>query len=132
MKKAKAKAFEFYKKWRSEKTYCPAFGGKVRISLKGWKHITGATGAKKRIFSDVYRRLKLLPYAKEITKKSTTIQNITEKGGRKFYILEAVVNVKENHKTRPRKVRVVYEEDKSENKVFLSVMDKKTRKKNNW
>lgn len=101
----------------------------VRFSLKGWRHITGATGSKKRNYNDIYRRLKLLPYAKSITKKSTTIQNIVKRKNRTFYILEAVVSVSEGGKIALRKVRVIYEEDKQGKKVFLSVMDKKKRYK---
>jgi hypothetical protein len=125
MRKAKQDAFRLYNRWRKQKIYCPAFKQNVRFSLKGWRHITGATGSKKRNYKDVYRRLKLLPHAKTITQKSTTIQNIVKRKGRTFYILEAVVAVREGGRITPRKVRVVYEEDKQGKKVFLSVMDKK-------
>lgn len=94
----------------------------------GWRHITGATGAKKRTFKDAYRRLKLLPYAKQIIETSTTIQNVTTKGKRIFYALEAMLMVKENNKEDLRKVRVILVEDKRENKIFYSVMDKKQKK----
>lgn len=125
MKKAKKDAFHLYNKWRKQKIYCPAFKQNVRFSLKGWRHITGATGTKKRNYKDIYRRLKLLPYAKAITKKSTTVQNIIKRQGRTFYILEAVVSVSEGNRIAPRQVRVVFEEDRQGKKVFLSVMDKK-------
>lgn len=130
MKKTKQKAFAYYKRWRNEETYCPAFKEKVRISLKGWHHITGTTGHKKRKFSDVYRRLKLLPHAKAIIKTSATIQGIEKKRNATHYILEAVRPVKEKGRTSNRKVRVVLLEDKqTKEKIFLSVMDKKSRKK---
>src|SRR3989338_1772891 len=93
----------------------------------GWRHITGATGAKKRTYQDTYRRLKLVPYAKEIIEQSTTIQNITNKGGKTFNALEAVVMVKENGNEMLRKVRVSLIEDTQKNKVFYSVMDKKQK-----
>ena len=60
MKKAKQEAWEFYDSWRKVKSYSPALQSEVRVSLMGWRHISGATGAKKRTFSDTYRRLKLL------------------------------------------------------------------------
>lgn len=93
----------------------------------GWKHISGATGAKKRTYQDTYRRLKLLPYAKEIIEKSTTIQNVTTKDDRAFYALEAMTMVKHDGNETLRKVRVILIEDKQKNKIFYSVMDKKQK-----
>lgn len=116
----KQKAWKFYDQWRKENTYCPAFKQEVRISLKGWKHISGSTGSKKRSFLDTQRRLKLLPYAKKIISESSLVQNITTKNKRKFYALEAMINPS-------KKVRVVLIEDKLGNKIFYSVMDKKIR-----
>ena len=43
-------------------------------------------------------RFIVLPYAREIVEKSTTIQNVEKRGKRMFYALEAVVMVKENGK----------------------------------
>lgn len=129
MKKAKKQAWEFYDAWRKVKSYSPAFKSDVRISLMGWRHITGATGAKKRAFKDTYRRLQLLRYAKQIIETSTTVQNVTTKGKRKFYALEAMLMVKENTKENLRKVRVILVEDNKENKIFYSVMDKKQKEK---
>lgn len=127
MKKVKQEAWEFYDSWRKVKSYSPAFRNEVRISLLGWRHITGATGAKKRTFKDTYRRLKLLPYAKQIIETSTTVQNVTTKGKRTFYALEAMLMVKEDDKKDFRKVRVILIEDKKRNKIFYSVMDKKQK-----
>lgn len=131
MKKVKEDTLKMYKRWQKQKIYCPAFKQNVRFSLKGWRHITGATGDKKRKYNDVYRRLKLLPHAKTITKKSTTIQNITKRRGRTYYVLEAILPVTEKGRVTPRKVRVVFEEDKKGKKVFLSVMDKKKFRRKN-
>lgn len=75
----KIEAWKFYSEWRKNPSYCPAFKSNIKVSLKGWHHITGTTGTKKRIIGDVYRRLLLLPAAKTIIETSTTIQNITEK-----------------------------------------------------
>lgn len=128
LKKTKAEAWKYYNHWRKTKTYCPAFKSYVRISLLGWRHITGATGTKKRSFHDTYRRLKLIPYAKKIIEKSYTIQNITTKNRRKYYALEAMIHVQEHRLSGMRKVRVVLIDDYEGNKVFLSVMDKKQLK----
>lgn len=129
MKATKAKAKKYYDRWRQEKTYSPALKSEIKVTLKGWKHITGATGSKKRKLSDVYRRLKLLPHAKKIIKKSTTIQNIVVKNKKKYYALEAVIPVKEAGRVQPRKVRVILQKDKLGNYIFLSVMDKKKRRR---
>lgn len=125
IKQTKDEAWKFYNKWRKHKTYCPALKCYVRISLKGWRHISGATGDKKRNLYDTYRRLKLLPYAKRIIEESHTVQNITTKRRIKYYVLEAMVDVKEKGLSGLRKVRVVLIDDSVGNKVFLSVMDKK-------
>lgn len=98
------------------------------MSLKGWAHLSGSDKARKRrTHKDAYRRYKLLPYAKEIIKTSTTIQNITEKGNRKFYALEAVMKVSYNHNKENRKIRVVLIEDNLGNKIFYSVMDRRIK-----
>lgn len=129
IQKVKQEAWEFYDSWRKVKSFSPALNSEVRISLMGWRHISGATGAKKRTINDTYRRLKLLPYAKQIIETSTTIQNITTKGKRIFYALEAMLEVKENRKKDLRKIRVILVEDKQKNKIFYSVMDKKQKEK---
>ena len=125
LKKVKEKAWKFYCSWRKVKTYSPALESEIRISLKGWRHLSGATGYKKRSAKDVYRRLTLLPYAKKIIEKSTTIQNVTVKNGTTFYALEAVIPVNKDGKTGLRKVRVILVEDKAKNRIFLSIMDRK-------
>lgn len=129
VKKVKQEAWEFYDSWRKVKSYSPALQSEVRISLLGWRHIAGATGAKKRTYADTYRRFKLLPYAKQIIETSTTVQNVSTKRKRTFYVLEAMMEVEENGKKDFRKVRVILVEDKQKNKVFYSVMDKKQKEK---
>lgn len=127
LKKVKQEAWIFYNSWRKIKAYSPALQCEVRISLLGWRHISGASGAKKRTHSDVYRRLKLLPYAKQIIESSTTIQNISIKNKRTFYVLEAMLEVEESGSKSFRKIRVILVEDKKKNKIFYSVMDKKQK-----
>lgn len=129
LEKVKQEAWKFYDSWRKVKSFSPALQSEVRISLLGWRHISGATGAKKRTLSDIYRRFKLLPYAKQIIEASTTIQNVTIKGKRKFYVLEAMVMVMENKQEDLRKIRVILIGDKKGNKIFYSVMDKKQKEK---
>lgn len=128
-KKVKQAAWEFYDSWRKVKSHSPALQSEVRISLLGWRHISGATGSKKRTYNDTHRRFKLLPYAKQIIETSTTIQNVSIKGKRTFYVLEAMLEVQENEHRDFRKIRVILVEDKKKTKVFYSVMDKKQKSK---
>ena len=96
LKKVKNDAWIFYDSWRKVKSYSPALQTEIRISLMGWRHISGASGAKKRTFSDTYRRLKLLPYAKQIIETSTTIQNVSTRGKKTFYAIEAILEVEKS------------------------------------
>lgn len=129
-KNQKKVSLNFYKQWQREKNICPAFNEKVIISGKGWNHIVGNKNKKKRAWNDTYRRLKLLPHAREIINKSTTIQNIKNQNGKVYFALEAMrlIEIKDNKEWR--KVRVILEQDKKLRKVFLSVMDKKQDNKN--
>lgn len=122
---AKKKALQFYKSWRATPVYCPAFGSKVKISLVGWNHIAGVTGHKKRSYTDIHRRFLLLPYAKQVIENSSTVQNITHKKGKKYFILEAMLPVNLNKILEYRKVRVILLEDKKGEKIFYSVMDRR-------
>jgi hypothetical protein len=127
LKKVKQQAKVFYDAWRKTGSFCPAFNSKIVVSLKGWRHITGATGSKKRNRDYAYRRLMLLPYAKQITERSTTVQNVSIKHKIEYNVLEAMVAVKEGGKSSKRKVRVVFVKDKAGKLIFYSVMDKKTK-----
>ena len=121
----KEKSLNFYKQWMKQKCFCPAFNEYIKITWKGWNHIVGNKNSTKRLWADVYRRLKLLPLAREIIENSTTIQNIDNRNGTVFFILEAMKLVTENGTKQWRKVRVILVGDKEGRKVFLSVMDKK-------
>lgn len=127
LKKLKRQSRIFYNQWRKRKTFCPALNSEVKITLKGWRHISGATGYKKRSICDTYRRLMLLPHAETIITKSTTIQNIITRKGVTYYALEAMINVTEKGRTILKKVRTILVEDKMKNKIFYSVMDKKNK-----
>ena len=126
IKKAQNEAWKIYDSWRKAGGInCPAFKCKVRISLLGWRHLIGASGHKKRISNDVYRRLKLLPHVKKIIENSKLVQNVKKKKGKMYYVLEGMLEVEENQNKELRKIRVVIMEDFKKNKIFLSVMDKK-------
>lgn len=126
IKRAQNEAWKIYNSWRKAGGInCPAFKCKVRISLLGWRHLIGASGHKKRISDDVYRRLKLLPHVKKIIENSKLIQNIKKKNGQIYYVLEGMLEVEENNIKALRKIRVIIVEDFKKNKIFLSVMDRK-------
>ena len=132
LRDVKKSAKEIYDQWRRETICCPAFDGEaVVFSLKGWNHITGATGHKKRPLKDIQRRLALLPYAKQIIERSSTIQNITVKGGLTFFALEAVIKVEKATLIEYKKIRVILAEDKAGKKIFYSVMDKNSNSMGN-
>ena len=115
-----------YSKWQKSKCYCPALKENVYFSTRGWNHIVGNKGSKKRSWNDVYRRLKLLPFAREIISESTTIQNVETRGNDTYFVLEAMKLMTVNKKVRWGKIRVILIEDKQHRKIFLSVMDKKS------
>lgn len=119
MKKAKQKAWEFYNNWRKEITYCPALKTEVIVSQIGWKHLIGTTGNSKRSSNDIFRRLRLLPYAKQVIKSSGTIVKVRNEGTRVFYALETIIKFK--------KIRVILIEDEQGRKIFYSVMDKRIK-----
>lgn len=123
IKKTKEEAWKFYNEWREAGSFCPAFDSNIVISRKGWNHITGVIGHKRK-WKDVYRRLKLLPEAKELIEKSTTIQNIKRKKSITYYAIEGLVKTKAKKGLGYKKVRVIFIEDSKKNKIFLSVMDK--------
>lgn len=126
-KTVKNQAKTFYDGWKKSPSFAPAFNQKIKVSNKGWHHLLGSSGNKKRAFQDTHRRLGLLPYAKDIVEKSTTIQNVVIRNNITYYALEAMVNVKIDGTTELRKVRVIFVEDKLGNKIFYSVMDKRLK-----
>ena len=97
----------------------------VQVSLKGWNHLIGQSKFKKRSPGDLYRRLMLLPQAKDITINSHTVQNITRKNNKVFYVLEAVMPNMTKGCVGLSKVRVLYIKTKDEKFIFYSVMDRK-------
>ena len=82
---------------------------------------------KKRDPRDVHRRLVILPLAKQIIETSTTIQNIKEGPKTKYYVLEAIMPVREKGLATYKKIRVVLYEDRSGEVKFLSVMPRRTK-----
>ena len=119
------KALEYYKKWKKQSCYCPALGCNVLITNRAWHHLVGNKGYRQRNPADKYRRMKLLPYAKQVLEDSHTIQDVRTVQGRMHYAMDAVIPIEQNGSQFLRKIRVVVYEDVKGNKIFLSVMDKK-------
>lgn len=112
---------------RETRTYSPALKKNVRFTRQGWEHITGR-GRHKRTLRDVYRRLKLLPYARRIITVMPLVQDKRRRGGVVFYALEGVVQMTEKKRSEDRKVRIILKEDRAGTVGFYSIMDKKTKK----
>lgn len=127
MQTSKDEAWKLYSSWQKSGIYCPALEKFVIISRKGWNHITGKDG-RKRIFGDVYRRLKLLPYAKKLIENSTMIQNSGKfDNGTKFVLLQGVFQIQIGNEKVLSRVSVILQEDKKGNIIFYSVSDRKIR-----
>lgn len=116
--KEKKQSKMLYDKLRDTRVICPALKQQVFFTLKGWNHII-ANKPHKRKGKDLYRRLKLLPLAKDIISNSHTIQNNYIRKGVKYIILEAWIE-KVNSK-----IRIVLVEDKAKKLKFYSIMNKK-------
>lgn len=123
------KNLQRYKDWRKKLNYCPALKENIVVSLKGWRHCLTKGQGQKRSIQDIYRRLKLLPFAQKILEKTTTLQNITYENRRKYFIFESVEELQINGKIQQQKVRVILIEDKKGNKIFYSVMNIKLGRK---
>lgn len=112
-----------YSLWRSRPIFCPALKEKVHFTLLGWNHITKPR-SRSRTTKDMYRRLKLLPYAKAIVEKSTTIQNVRTRNGKTFYLLQSVEVIEDKTGNKlPKQVKVIII-DTATGKKFYSVMSR--------
>lgn len=125
-KNIKTQVFKNYKIWRTTGgVYCPALKDKVYFTLAGWNHLVGNYG-KHRSVSDIYRRLKLLPLAKDIIAKAGTLQNVRTVKGNTYYGLDSIETIDINGVTKITKVRVIIMDTKT-GKKFYSIMDRKVR-----
>lgn len=58
-------AWEYYKKWMKEKTYCKIMDEEIRISRKAWDHLVS-----RRTIRDKHSRMMLLKPAKHLLKNA--------------------------------------------------------------
>jgi len=124
MVSTKKQAWQFYDEWRKVGSYCPVLKSHVRVTLLGWNHLVGNENYSRRSPNDRFRRFKLLPFAKIVIEDTKSIRN---RSFNKFYALESKIEI---NKKRTR-IKVVVIEDKTGNKIFLSVMDRKHKKSTN-
>jgi hypothetical protein len=119
----KATAFKFYNEWRKEDFITPAFG-RVRISLRGWRHITAASRSQRH----VVRRLELLGAARQIMLTVPTMHKCREieEERRVFYMQTAVVRY--SHRGNAV-VSVITETYCGGMPTFYSVFEHRTRPK---
>lgn len=87
LKQIKQDAWKYYKTWMKEKTYCPALKREVKVTRKGWDHITSRSHGHRRSAKDVINRLQLLKEAKFIIKHNTDY-TIDKRDSTIFYVLQ--------------------------------------------
>ena len=127
LREDKENGWLIYSSWRVGPSRCPALNKDVYFTLKGWNHLIRPGGMKRRDPKDLHRRLAVLPLAKQIIEKSTTIQNITRKGKTNYFVLEAMMPIKEKGLATYKKVRVILYEDRAGVIKFLSVMPRRQK-----
>lgn len=115
-------SWTLYDSWRVSPIHCPALKKDVFFTLKGWNHLIKPGGMKKRSPGDLYRRLKSLPLVLNLIESSHTYQNLKEGKNCTYYVLEAIVSVKEKGLAKTKKLKVVLLEDRAGKVRFLSVM----------
>jgi len=118
-KKTKKEAWEYYKKWMKEKTFCPLLNEDVRISRQGWDHLVNGGSKTKRSIKDKHLRMRLLIPAKYVIKNATK-SSITTKNGVHYLALEGKTDKGKFQDT----VKVILKRDKKGNLIFYSVMKK--------
>ncbi len=126
-KDLKKESLALYKKLREEKIFCPAFQEEVQFTLMGWEHLVGSD-RRHRSLKDVYRRLMLLPLAKDILQKSGTVQSVRTTRGVTTYGLDSIETVEIKGVKVTLKVRVIVRDTKT-GKKFYSIMDRKLKSK---
>lgn len=117
--KKKKEAWSFYNGWGKQRTYSPAIRETILATRNGWNHLIGINRTKR----EVTRRIRLLKTAKYLILNSTTFQDITWRKNTRYYIIEAIQEIKERDEELLLKVRVVLKENRLKKLEFHSVMD---------
>jgi len=109
----KQEAWRYYKTWMKERTYCKALKAEVRITRKGWDHLSEGTNAKRRTYKDRNSRFQLLKLVKYTIKNSEKFRTEV-KHNQKYYVLELLM--------KKYKLRVLLKKDLAGKFYFYSVM----------
>lgn len=115
--KIKDDAWRYYQTWRTEVTYCKVLGKNVKITRKGWDHLTSGNKSRRRKIKDKINRLNMLKDAKYIVRNAKKY-SLNIKNNTKYFVLES-----EKGK-RKHVIKVILKEDKKGNLYFFSVMRK--------
>jgi hypothetical protein len=115
-KQQKKQAWEYYKLWMKEGTFCSVLNKQVQISRKGWDHIING-GARKRNTRDKYMRLQLLKPARYVIRRPAS--QLTYKRNGISYIQLTGRTELGRIKTG---IKVILKKDKQGKLYFFSVM----------
>lgn len=129
-KQAEEAARKYYK--ALEPIKCPYFNEAIHFNSEGWKHIFFKKGNIRRSVEDQYMRLKLLPLAEQVLRRSHTLQQYyetksfervqsnsvwaTELKAVRYYAFSAVIN--------NALIKVVIKQIEGRNKNFHSIIPK--------
>jgi hypothetical protein len=103
---------KYYRRWKKEETFCPAFGQNVLITKMGWNHLTTS---RFRTKVERIERMEALPLAKKLIKVSTTHQEYRYKNGWHYFALVGIIG--------GVKIKVILTaRDNKKEKNFFSVM----------
>jgi len=114
LKKLQKEAWQYYKTWMKERTFCKALNKEVAITLKGWDHITKGNKSKKRNVKDKINRLQMLKQAKYIITNAKSFTSEV-KNGETYIALESST-------PKPNKIKVIIKKDSKGKLIFHSVM----------
>lgn len=124
----RASAEEFYKS--IDKVRCPYFGEEIIFNAKGLRHLKFKSDQQARLRADQYVRLKLVPIAPEVLKRSHTVQGIwktkrfeeQKTEGRWKYSLQEIIFFEFLAVIDNIRVKVIIKEVEGGNKHFWSVI----------
>jgi hypothetical protein len=117
----KKEAWQYYKTWMREKTYCKALETEIKITRKGWDHLTFGSNKRNRSRKDQVQKYQLMPLAKYVIKHAS-VATVTRRSDKVYYELNYKVKTKRNNKYIYLAVRVLIKKNKFGELSFYSVM----------
>jgi len=116
LKKLQKEAWQYYKTWMKEKTYCPALGRDIEITWNGWNHLAIGSNKRKRRIKDRINKLSLLKAAKYVIKSGKLSQE-KHPTDKRIIVLEGRFPGKKS-----LDIRVILKKDLANRVIFFSVM----------